>query len=75
MWAWLFAHTTRSAHTSATCYSLIETAKANGLESDAYIHHILEHIAPADMLETLKALLPRHVDFEAITKKSGVIHG
>ncbi|WP_422822584.1 transposase domain-containing protein [Vreelandella populi] len=54
---------------------MIETAKANGLESDAYIHHILEHIAPADMLETLKALLPRHVDFEAITKKSGVIHG
>ncbi len=30
--AWLFADSTRGAHASATCYSLIETAKANGLE-------------------------------------------
>ncbi|WP_185858922.1 hypothetical protein [Vreelandella nanhaiensis] len=43
--------------------------EANDLESAAYIHHMLEHIATADMLETLKALLPRHVDLEAITKK------
>ena len=30
--AWLFADTTKGANASATCYSLIETAKANNLE-------------------------------------------
>ena len=33
---WLFADTARGAKASATCYSLIETAKANGLEPYAY---------------------------------------
>lgn len=35
--AWLFADTTRSAHASATMYSLIETAKANNLERTAHL--------------------------------------
>ena len=34
---WLFADTARGAKASATCYSLIETAKANGLEPLSYI--------------------------------------
>jgi hypothetical protein len=33
---WLFADTPRGAKASATCYSLIETAKANGLEPYTY---------------------------------------
>ena len=40
--AWLFADTTRGANASATCYSLIETAKANNLEPYAYILHLLK---------------------------------
>ncbi|TPE49024.1 IS66 family transposase [Maribrevibacterium harenarium] len=55
---WLFADTTRGAHASATCYSLIETAKANGLEPSGYIQYVLDHIADADTLEKLEALLP-----------------
>jgi len=51
--AWLFADTSQGAQASATCYSLIETAKANGLEPSAYIHHVLEHIAEADTVEKL----------------------
>ena len=43
---------------SETCYSLIETAKANGLEPYAYLHHVLQHIAAADTLEKIEALLP-----------------
>ena len=46
------------ARASATCYSLIETAKANGLEPSIYIQHVLDHIAEADTLERLEALLP-----------------
>jgi len=34
--AWLFADTPQGACASATCYSLIETAKVNELELDPY---------------------------------------
>jgi len=55
---WLFADTSRGAKASASCYSLIETAKANGLEPYAYLQHVLQHIAAADTLEKIEALLP-----------------
>ena len=58
---WLFADTPKGAEASAACYSLIETAKANNLDSHAYIEHILAHIAVADTLEKLEALLPWNV--------------
>lgn len=64
--AWLFADTPQGARASATCYSLIETAKANGLEPSAYIHHLLEHIAKADTVEKLEALLPWNVQLPAL---------
>ncbi|MCG8432300.1 MAG: IS66 family transposase, partial [Candidatus Omnitrophica bacterium] len=38
--AWLFADTPQGARASAACYSLIETAKANGLEPYAYIKYL-----------------------------------
>jgi transposase len=59
--AWLFADTSHGARASATCYSLVETAKANGLEPSAYIKYVLEHIATADTLEKLEHLLPWNV--------------
>lgn len=55
---WLFADTPRGAHASAKCYSLVETAKANGLEPYEYLRHVLQHIAAADTVEKLEALLP-----------------
>jgi len=58
---WLFADTPRGARASATCYSLIETAKANGLEPSAYLRHVLQHIGAADTVEALEALLPWNV--------------
>jgi len=65
---WLFADTPRGARASATCYSLIETAKANGLEPYDYLQHVLSHIAEADTLEQLEALLPWSV---SMTEQSG----
>jgi len=59
--AWLFADTAHGARASATCYSMVETAKANGLEPSAYIQYVLEHIATADTLERLEQLLPWNV--------------
>jgi len=62
--AWLFSDTPRGARASATCYSLIETAKANGLEPFAYVNHLLQHIATADTVEKLEALLPWNVKLD-----------
>jgi len=55
---WLFADTPRGARASATTYSLIETAKANGIEPYDYLKYVLKHIASADTSEKLDALLP-----------------
>ena len=67
--AWLFAYTPQGVQASATCYSLIETAKANDLEPSAYIRHVLERIADADTLEKLERLLPWNVELERSSKK------
>ena len=58
---WLFSDTPRGARASATCYSLIETAKANGLEPYEYIRYVLQHIASAKTVEDIEALLPWNV--------------
>ena len=67
--AWLFADSAQGAKASATCYSLLETAKANDLEPSAYINHVLAQIGEADTLEKLEALLPWNVSLEPIAKK------
>lgn len=67
--AWLFADSPQGAKASATCYSLLETAKANGLEPSAYITYVLERIGEADSLEKLEALLPWNVTLAPISKK------
>jgi transposase len=59
--AWLFADTPQGARASATCYSLVETAKLNGLDPHSYISHVLANIAEADTVEKLEALLPWNV--------------
>lgn len=55
---WLFADTPRGAKASASCYTLVETAKANGLEPYDYVRYVLQHIGDAQTLEDLEALLP-----------------
>lgn len=59
---WLFSDTPRGAQASGACYSLIETAKANGLEPYDYLHKVLQHIATADTVEKLEALLPWNIE-------------
>lgn len=56
--SWLFADTRKGTETSAACYSLIETAKANSLDPQAYI----DHVGEADTMEKLEALLPWNVE-------------
>jgi transposase len=56
--AWLFSTSTAGANASAILYSIIETAKANGLEPYSWLHHVLHHIPKATTLEDYEALLP-----------------
>ena len=60
--AWLFSDTPQGARASAACYSLVETAKANGLEPFAYINYLLQQVATADTVEKLEALLLWNVE-------------
>ena len=55
---WLFSGTPEGAEASALLYSLIETAKANGLEPYAYLRYIFERLPLASSLAELEALLP-----------------
>lgn len=55
---WLFSHTPRGAHASATIYTVIETAKANGLEPYAYLIDVLKNLPGAQTEEDICALLP-----------------
>jgi transposase len=59
---WLFSGSPRGAESSAAIYSLIETAKANGLEPYAYLRALFEHLPSAQTQEARKALLPQHLD-------------
>lgn len=43
---------------------LVETAKANNLEPYAYLQHVVAHIATADTLEKLEALLSCNLEVE-----------
>ena len=56
--AWLFSDTPKGARASAIHYSLIETAKANGLEPYTYLIHVLKALPNADTVEQIEALLP-----------------
>ena len=59
---WLFSGSPRGAKASAAIYSLIETAKANGLEPYAYLRLLFERLPAASTNEARKALLPQHLD-------------
>jgi len=58
---WLFADTPKGAKASAAIYSLIETAKANGLNVFAYLQHLLIYMPDVEWQlhpEELDDLMP-----------------
>lgn len=54
----LFSDTIKGATSSANLYSLIETAKANGLEPYAYLRKVFAELPRATTVEDIEALLP-----------------
>ena len=55
---WLFSDTEKGAKASATLYSLIETAKANGLDPYTYMRELIAKIPQAQSIADFQALLP-----------------
>lgn len=56
--AWCFADTPAGAHASAMIYSLVETAKANGIEPYTWLKVVLTKLPLANSVEDIEALLP-----------------
>jgi len=63
---WLFSASVAGVKSSANLYSLIETAKANGLEPYAYLRYIYTQLPRAQTMEDMEALLPGNVTAEHI---------
>jgi transposase len=55
---WLFADTQAGAHASARLYTLVETAKANGLEPHAYLTRLFTELPTANTVDDIERLLP-----------------
>jgi len=66
--AWLFADTVGGARASANLYSLVETAKANGIEPWAYLTYLFERLPAATQPADLEALLPHRIDRDALLR-------
>lgn len=59
--AWLFSDTPAGAHASAVVYSLVETAKACGLEPYTWLCRALRRLPQAQCAEDYEALLPWNI--------------
>lgn len=58
---WLFADTPKGADASAAVYSIVETAKANGLNVRKYLEHLLQYMPDMNWRahpEALEELMP-----------------
>ena len=58
---WLFSDSVSGVQASANLYSLIETAKANGLEPYAYLRHVFAELPKAVTVDAIESLLPGNV--------------
>jgi transposase len=54
----LFADTVKGAKASAVLYSLVSTARANGLEPYVYLRQLCAELPKARTVEDFEALLP-----------------
>jgi len=59
---WLFSQSVKGVNASANLYSLIETAKANGLEPYAYLRVLFAKLPQAQTVEEIESLLPGNID-------------
>jgi transposase len=58
---WLFSQTTAGATASARLYSLVESAKANGIEPHAYLARLFAELPKATSADHFESLLPWNI--------------
>ncbi len=63
---WLFAGAPNGADAAATFFSLIETAKANGLEPYSYLRCLFEQLPLVKDQDGYRGLLPQYIDRDLI---------
>lgn len=58
---WMFSKSQAGAKASANLYSLIETAKANGLNTYDYLQYLFKELPNVQSVEQIEAMLPWNV--------------
>jgi len=61
---WLFSQSVKGVKASANLYSIIETAKANGLEPYAYLRVLFAKLPQATTVDEIENLLPGNITLE-----------
>ena len=64
----MFCDTQDGALASANFYTMVETAKANGINPCAYLKHVFTELPKAKTVEDLEALLPWNVAAEKLAE-------
>ncbi|WP_373991697.1 IS66 family transposase [Duganella sp. BuS-21] len=59
--AWLFSDTVAGANASAVIYSVLETAKANGVEPYTWLRRVLRDLPAAKTVDDIEGLLPWNI--------------
>lgn len=68
---WLFSGSPDGAHASAAIYSIIETAKANGLEPYWYLRYLFEKLPACKCDDEIHLIMPNRIDPDIINKFRG----
>lgn len=63
---WLFSDTVAGANASGMIYSILQTARGNGLEPYAYMRHLLTELPKCQTVEQIEKLLPHKIDFKIL---------
>lgn len=63
---WLFSDSVAGAKASAMIYSILQTARGNGLEPYTYMRHLLTELPKCQSVEQIENLLPHKIDFKIL---------
>ena len=65
---WLFSKSAKGAQASSIIFSIIETCKANNVNTYDYLRYLFENIHKAKNEEELRAILPYNIDTRALSE-------
>jgi len=63
---WLFSDSVAGAKASAMIYSIIQTARANGLEPFAYMKYLFTELPKCKTADQIEKLLPHKIDYKVL---------